>query len=456
MVQGDRNVNGDGDDGCPNELLVPSEIQRAIESAWGEAQVLLKGGVRRNLILVPTDETGNVAPTIDASGNEVPQPIALLANYNGIGLISIEATVEGESVAVFKGCVGTEKPTETQIANKQAAQEAKISDTITRKCWESSTTTSTLKAINLIDALNAECPPGGISAGFALRTNSRSVSLKAKWLIKKEILETKLDYPFDYSSIDFYANANADASGFAAAVLPLPPGGKKIAGALLDKLGTLSFGAMKADSRVLIPDEFNRKVTISGQKMKKASNLAIAIATRILSPLCVRAAELEIEADRVNCELDKDKFIRQTETAATIDKNYKKVAINSCDGGLMKATVYAKFRKPQIIPNEKDVATGEPVKERYFLSSPGKTKMAVWRATGNVSSALKYLVDATWLGKAQNPSKCGNIDANTEYCESFELKSLPGSGLDCGKINSKQASAYLSFLRDSGSMNALD
>jgi hypothetical protein len=469
MVAGDRN-NGSGPTnggeptitGCPKDLLVPPEIQMAIENAWSEAQVLLKGQVNRNLVLVPADELRPLAKEKDKEGKEIPTPIADVANYNGIGLISIDAMVEGESVSVFKGCVGTEKPSETLFEDKDAeqeAQKAKVSKVpVPRQCWETSKTTAALKGINLENSLNVDCPVGGVNAGFALRTNSRSVSLSATWLLKqkREILVTPLEMPFDFSSIDFYANANADASGFAAAVLPLPPGAKRIAGALLDKLGTLSFGANVGNSYKIIPDEFNRPVKASGQKSRKASNLAIAIATHILKPLCLRAADLEIEADRNNCELDESKFLRQTDSAAHIDKYYRKVAINTCDGQMLKAILYAKFRKPQVIPDATDPATGKPIMETDFLTNPEKTRMAVWRATGNISSALKYLEDAVYKGPAQNPQKCGNINPNTERCAAFEMKSLPGSGLDCGKINSKQASAYLSFLRDSGSMNAPD
>ena len=464
-VTGDRN-NGRvlSVAGCPKGLLVPPKIQKAIENAWSEAEGLLKGQVTRNLVLVPSDELRPLAKEKDKEGKEIPIPIAEVANYNGIGLVSIDALVEGESVSVFKGCVGTEKPSDTLIAAKeleQIAEEAKVSAVpVPRQCWETSKTTGALKNINLANAINVECPVGGINAGFALRTNSRSVSLSTRWLLKqkREILALPLDekIAFDYSTVDFYANANADASGFAAAVLPLPPGAKRVAGALMDKLGTLSFGAEHGNYYEIIPDEFNRPVKASGQKLRKASNLAIAIAKHILKPLCERAADLEIEADRNNCEIDEANFLRQTDSAAHIDKNYRKVAINACDGQMLKAILYAKFRKPQVIPDETDPATGNPIMETDFLVNPEKTRMAVWRATGNISSALKYLEDAIYKGPAQNPQKCGNINPNTERCAAFEMKSLPGSGLDCGKINSKQASAYLSFLRDSGSMNTSD
>ena len=463
MVVGDRNSGGaTSGDGCPTGLFVPPKIQDTLERAWGEAEGLLKGRINRNQVIVSTNDTDDVEVRYDESGVEIPVAIADVANYNGgIGLISIDVIVEGENVSVVKGCIGTEKPSETLIAAKETAQAARVAaDPIPRQCWETSKTTGALKEIDLKNALNAECPSGGVNAGFALRTNTRSVSLSSRWQLKqKRELRTFPEggkITFDYSTVDFFANANADASGFAAAVLPLPPGAKKVAGALMDKLGTLSFGAEHGNYYEIIPDEFNRPVKASGQKLRKVSNLAIAIAKDILKPLCLRAVDLEIEADRNNCELDEAKLLRQTDSAAHIDKYYRKVAINACDGQMLKAILYAKFRKPQVIPDATDPATGKPIMETDFLVNPEKTRMAVWRATGNISSALKYLEDAIYKGPAQNPQKCGNINPNTERCAAFEMKSLPGSGLDCGKINSKQASAYLSFLRDSGSMNATD
>lgn len=456
-VQGDRN-SGEGNSGCGAKLLVPAEIEYAIENAWSEAQELLRGPVKRKLVLLSQEEQERYATFINQNGiAEAKPPTAHIADYSksgGVGLIEVAAFVKGERVSIFKGCIGTEKPTEIQNTNNQAFHEGqKSAEPVARKCWESSVTTATLKDINLRNVVIADCPPGGISAGFGLRTNTRSISLKAKWLIKGEIVDINMDQEFDYSSIDFYAGTEADLSGFAASVLPLPPGAKKIAGALLDSLGTIKATGELGDSRFLIPDQFNKRVKVSGVMKKKASNLAIGIASEILSKVCLKAWEKEMEPKRENCELDEKNFIRQIESVKIIDENYKKVPVNACEGQFLNAILYAKFRRPQVVPNMIDQDTGEPMKEKFFLTTPNETKMALWHSTGNVSSALNYYSDALFKGPAKDQSKCGKIDKNLEICEAFTIKSSPGTGLDCNKINSKQDTVFLSFVRDSAIMN---
>jgi len=456
-VQGERNRNAESNCG---DLKVPAEIEAAIENAFAEAQNLLKGKVKRRLVLVSQTEADQYANVIAASGKagEKP-PTAHLADYSkagGVGLIDIEALVKGERVNVFDGCIGTQKRTDEQIDNDKTIQQAQVSDTpVSKECWESSVTTAQLKKKDLKQAVNASCPPGGLSAGFGLRTNTRAIALRTKWIIKGEIIPINLDQEFDYSSIEFYAGAEADLSGFAGSVLPLPPGAKRIAGALLDNMGTIRATGETGVSKFLIPDQFSRRVKTAGTNMRKASNLAIAIARDVLAKVCEVAVDKEMEQDPKSCELDESKFIRQVESSKVIDNNYKKVPVVTCDGEFLNAVLYAKFRKPQVVANLIDQETGEPVKEKFFLENPGKTKMALWRPEGKISSALTYFGDALFLGPAQNQSKCGTFDKDKEICESFRIASHPGKGLDCNKINSKQSSVYLSFVRDSAVMNEL-
>jgi hypothetical protein len=396
-------VAGTSDSQC--SLVVPPEVVDALTVAWTEANELL--GVKLERI---------------AKGSDLD-----------FQLTDVSVLLGSERVLVLNSCIGGKHvegampPAQMQPASPQFS-----GSSVNGNCGMISPEVNSLKVMPLAPASGCAA---NLSAGFAMRTNNRDVTLTANFTIKGSTVSFSAK-PFDLNSIETVGNANASISSFGSAILPLPPAAKAAATALLDKVGSVNFSASFAAKTTVIPDRSYSKVNHpSGSGMMHVSKLAKNIANFILQPACRAAADKLGGINIADCNVRE--LLSAQGSLETLER-YKNMPVKLCEQkDLMGAYLYAVARKPDAAANEVD----------FLVAGTNASKLSVYQVEFSPVKLMRYRSWVTYQGDASSTKKCGNIGEG-ERCIVVHMGTNMFSSLgggSCLSINNRMSSISLSL-----------
>ncbi|MEN9825497.1 MAG: hypothetical protein RI953_1242 [Pseudomonadota bacterium] len=354
--------------GCPPKLAVPAEINAAIRKAWSSAE---------SLLVEPMD-----AMVGKTSGNFLLKDVELL--------------VGSEGAFLFSGCIN--KKSEARADSTLKNSDATITSTngpMEAKCI--STKAEVANILNKPLQAESSCGSANLSAGFALRSSIRQISVTAQFLINgASKTYPKMPLTIDVHTIDMAGNVNASLGSLGAALLSFGnPAIQMAANTLLDQMG----GSMKAafaQQRTVLPDESPRWAFRPKSNSPDATNLlAVKIADTILQDACNDYQERN-GGNKSKCNL-----VKITKKYCNLDalKLYHKIPVTNCvSKGPNSKFLYGWARKP----------SGSA--ERDYLELD-ETKLTVYHPRGGASDAWQRQTWGVYAGTVvQNPeATCGKL-----------------------------------------------